>query len=44
MNYIDTHCNVYGEEFNDDSDAVVQRAREAGCRRVFLPAIDLKSC
>lgn len=44
MNYIDTHCHLDGEEFNDDRDAVVQRAREAGCTRVFLPAIDLKSC
>ncbi|MBQ8064064.1 MAG: TatD family hydrolase [Prevotella sp.] len=44
MNYIDTHCHLDGEEFGEDRDAVVQRAREAGCRKVFLPAIDLKSC
>lgn len=42
--YIDTHCHLDGEEFNDDRDAVVQRAREAGCTRIFLPAIDLKTC
>ena len=44
MTYIDTHCHLDGEEFNNDRDAVVQRAREAGCDAIFLPAIDLPSC
>ncbi|MBR0258739.1 MAG: TatD family hydrolase [Prevotella sp.] len=44
MNYIDTHCHLDGEEFAADRDAVVQRAREAGCTAVFLPAIDAASC
>lgn len=44
MQYIDTHCHLDGEEFKDDRDAVVQRAREAGCARILLPAIDLASC
>ena len=44
MNYIDTHCHLDGEEFNADRDAVVQRARDAGCAAIFLPAIDLASC
>ncbi len=44
MKFIDTHCHLEGEEFHADRDAVVQRAREAGCQRIFLPAIDLKSC
>ena len=44
LNYIDTHCHLDGEEFKDDLDAVVQRAREAGCMKVFVPAIDLSSC
>lgn len=43
MNYVDTHCHLDGEEFAQDRAAVVQRARDAGCRAVFLPAIDLKS-
>ena len=42
--FIDTHCHLDGEEFAADRDAVVQRAREAGCARIFLPAIDLPSC
>lgn len=44
MNYIDTHCHLDGEEFRDDRDVVVQRAREAGCQAIFLPAIDVASC
>jgi TatD DNase family protein len=44
MKFIDTHCHLDGEEFNDDRDAVVQRAREAGCTSIFLPAIDMASC
>ena len=44
MKYIDTHCHLDGPEFQDDRDAVVQRAREAGCAGVFLPAIDLATC
>ena len=44
MNYIDTHCHLDDEEFAIDREAVVQRAREAGCTQVFIPAIDLKSC
>jgi TatD DNase family protein len=44
MNFIDTHCHLDGEEFKDDRDIVVQRAREAGCQAIFLPAIDVASC
>jgi len=44
MTYIDTHCHLDGEEFNNDRNAVVQRALEAGCGAIFLPAIDLPSC
>lgn len=43
FNIIDTHCHLDGEEFNADRDLVVQRAREAGVGKVFVPAIDLKS-
>ena len=39
--YIDTHCHIDGEEFDEDREAVVQRAREAGVGKVFVPAIDL---
>lgn len=44
VHYIDTHCHLDGEEFHDDLDAVVQRACEAGCTKILVPAIDLPSC
>ena len=41
---IDTHCHLDGEEFREDLDAVVTRAREAGIQAVGVPGIDLQSC
>lgn len=40
---IDTHTHIDGEEFAEDRALVVQRAKEAGVEKVFVPAIDLKS-
>ena len=37
---IDTHSHIYDEVFDDDRDAVVARAREAGVGRILLPAVD----
>ena len=44
FNFTDTHCHLDGEEFAQDRDVVIQRAQEAGCRQIFLPAIDVASC
>lgn len=41
MNFIDTHTHLDGEEFAADLHEVVDRAREAGVSKVFVPAIDL---
>ena len=41
---IDTHCHLDGEEFKDDLEQVVARAREAGVQAIGVPGIDLKSC
>ena len=41
---IDTHCHLDGEEFREDLEAVVARAKEAGVQAIGVPAIDLKSC
>ena len=41
---IDTHCHLDGEEFREDLDTVVTRAREAGVTAIGVPGIDLKSC
>lgn len=40
MFFIDTHAHLYGEEFADDLDAVVVRAREAGVGKILLPNIN----
>lgn len=42
MQYIDTHIHIDAEDYNDDRDDVVRRAKEAGCKAIFVPAIDRK--
>lgn len=44
MTLIDTHCHLNFESYDEDRDAVVDRALEAGVRTVIIPAIDLDSC
>ena len=41
IRFVDTHAHLDGEEFAQDREEVMQRAREAGCAAIFLPAIDL---
>ena len=41
---IDTHCHLDGEEFAEDLEQVIARAREAGVTAIGGPGIDLKSC
>lgn len=36
----DTHTHLYSEQFNDDRDEMITRAKEAGVSRFFIPAID----
>ncbi len=43
MRFIDTHCHIDGEEFRDDLEAVVTRAREAGVAAIGVPGINLQS-
>ena len=43
MRFIDTHIHIDGEEFDADRAEVVDRARKAGARYMFVPAIDLPS-
>ncbi|RYU63917.1 TatD family deoxyribonuclease [Aliivibrio finisterrensis] len=40
---IDTHAHIYAKEFDEDRDAVVQRALEQGISKILLPNIDLES-
>lgn len=39
----DTHAHLYSSKFNDDRDAMMQRAIGSGVKRLFLPAIDSES-
>ena len=34
---IDTHCHLDGEEFREDLEAVIARAREAGVVAIGVP-------
>ncbi len=40
MQLIDTHTHIYDEAFDEDRDATIRRAIEAGVSPMFLPAID----
>jgi len=40
MTIIDTHCHLYLDEFKTDIDAVIERARNYGVTKFYLPAID----
>ena len=41
--FIDTHIHLDGEEFTEDLDLVVARAKEAGAEKLFVPGINLSS-
>lgn len=41
--FVDTHTHLFCEEFNQDREAVVERAVAAGVTRLCLPAINLGS-
>lgn len=44
MELVDTHCHLYFHQYDRDRAAVLQRARDAGVRRIIVPAIDLGTC
>lgn len=41
--FIDTHSHIYGEEFKEDREEVIDRARSAGVEKIILPDIDAES-
>ncbi|HKL38841.1 MAG TPA: TatD family hydrolase [Bacteroidales bacterium] len=43
MELIDTHAHIYLDDFDEDRQKVIGRAREAGVGRVYLPNIDAGS-
>jgi len=40
MSLIDTHAHLFADDFQDDLEDVISRAREAGVEKVLLPNID----
>lgn len=36
----DTHTHLYSEQFDEDRGPMIQRAKDVGVRRFFIPAID----
>jgi len=39
----DTHCHLDFNKFDQDREAVLQRAQQAGLRRILIPALELAS-
>lgn len=40
---IDTHAHIYADEFDDDIELVISRAKTAGVSRILMPAIDTET-
>ena len=43
MNYVDTHSHLYSQEFSEDIDRVILRAKEEKVTKIILPNIDVES-
>ena len=40
---VDTHCHLYFDSYEADLEEVLDRARQAGVKRILTPGIDLES-
>lgn len=43
MKLIDTHCHIDSDRFDEDVETVIQRAKDAGVERIYLPNVDIPS-
>jgi len=42
-NLIETHAHIYSDQFKDDRDEMIARAKKAGVQKIFMPNVDLDS-
>jgi len=42
--FTDSHCHLNLNQFNNDLDAVLERAHASGVQRILVPGIDLETC
>lgn len=40
MQLIDSHAHIYLEEFGEDREEIIERARTAGVQKIYMPNID----
>lgn len=38
--FIDTHAHIYSEQFKEDSAEVIEKSKEAGVAKIYMPNID----
>lgn len=43
LSFIDTHTHLYSDSFEEDRDAMIQRALDASVQKMLLPNIDVHS-
>lgn len=43
MIFTDTHTHLYSKEFETDREALIQKAIDAGIKRLFMPNISSES-
>ena len=42
--FVDTHAHLFYQNFEDDLDEVIQRAKDAKVDYIIVPSTDLESC
>lgn len=42
-NLIETHAHIYSDQFKEDRDEMILRAKKAGVQKIFMPNVDLDS-
>lgn len=43
MKFVDTHCHLYLSQFDEDREAMLQRAQDASVEAFFLPNVDAQT-